>query len=296
VSNVSNEKPVLGFNVHALKGFFLSVSYIAVAPLFMLLMPTAPALSFLVVILGTIFWVRLTKSFFFWTLQSGLWSFFFALMLSTNGGASKNQKAFEGKTPISAQSLASTPVTGGFLLIDASLDNQIRGSHRVCKEVDSFSHHNADLEYYLPSQSETRCTQASVTALTIPASTTGDSAESVIVAWVVRDHRSWPRYFGDTDDPMPLTTSSGGVFSPGSAVPEKAREQACKNLAAKESLGREVNVQSCPIDAPLFWTVDIEPMELTVKSLLPLTTILIGFHSVIAWIIVLITVLKRAFR
>jgi hypothetical protein len=92
---------------------------------------------------------------------------------------------------------------------------------------------------------------------------------------------------------MPLTTSSGGVFASGSSVPEKAREQACKNWAAKESLGGEVNPQHCPIDAPLFWTVDIAPMEITVAKTLPLSKIIIGFHSVVAWIIVLIAVLSR---
>jgi hypothetical protein len=291
-----DEKSVLGFNAHSFTGYFLSVVFIAVVPLFMLLMPTAPALSFLVVLVATVLWVYLTKSFLFWTLQSGFYVCFMALGMSGNGAASKNQKAFEGKTPISAQSLASTPVTGEFLLVDASLDNQIKGSHRACEE--------AGPQYDPVMQSltkganeETRCTEASVTALTTSASATGDSDESVIVAWVVRDRRGWPLFFGDTDDPMPLTTSSGGVFSPGSAVPEKAREQACKHLTQKESLwGQEFNVQSCPIDAPLFWTVDIVPFEMSVKKTLPLSKIIIGFHSVVAWIIVLITVLRRAFK
>lgn len=287
-----SEKPDLGFNAHSFIGYFLSVVFIAVAPLFMLLMPTAPALSFLVVLVATVLWVYLTKSFFFWTLQSGFWVCFLAFGMTTNGAASKNQKAFEGKTPISAQSLSSTPVTGEFLLIDASLDNQIKGSHRACEEAGP--QYDPMMQSLIKgANEETRCTEASVTALTTSASATGDSDESVIVAWVVRDRRGWPRYFGDTDDPMPLTTSSGGVFASGSGVPEKAREQACKNWTAKESLGGEVNPQPCPIDAPLFWTVDIVPTDMSVKKMIPLSQMIIGFHSVVAWIIVLITVISR---
>mgnify|MGYP005642349845 CR=1 FL=1 len=83
----TSEKPDLGFNTHSFIGYFLSVVFIAVAPLFMLLMPTAPALSFLVVLVATVLWVSLTKSFFFWTLQSGFWVCFLAFGMTTTGAA-----------------------------------------------------------------------------------------------------------------------------------------------------------------------------------------------------------------
>lgn len=290
----TTQNPHLGFNTHAFKGYVLSLVFLAIAPLFMLLMPTAPVLSLLVVLVVTFFWVRRTKPFFFWTLQSGLWACILSLMISTNAGASKNKKAFEGKVPISAQSLASNPVTGEFLLRDASLNRKIMGSHRSCREVGP-QYDPMMQSLTKGANEERRCTQASVTALTTSASATGDSDESVIVAWVVRDRRGWPRYFGDTDDPMPLTTSSGGVFSPGSAVPEKARAQACTNLAAKKSSGQVPEALVCPVDAPLFWTVDIAPIDLTIGSTLEVSKLLLLFHSGIAWIIVLLTALKRAF-
>ena len=162
------------------------------APWLMLLVPTAPTLSLLAMVVISVLWVRLTKRYFFWSLASGFWVCFLAFALSTLGPAAKNKKALEDSVPISAQTLAVAVPAGRFLLSGVSLDNSIKGSYRHCKLV---------LEGTDPPVETERCSSASVTALTRPAK---DAGEAVIVGWLVRDRRGWPKFFGDRDLIIPL--------------------------------------------------------------------------------------------
>jgi hypothetical protein len=287
VSEPDKKPAVLGFNLHSLLGYLLSVVFIAVAPLLMLLRPTAPVLSVLVVLVVTILWVRRTKRFFFWTLQSGLWVLFLAFGASTQGCAHKNKQALEGEEPISAQSLKETPASGLFLLSGASLDPSTVGSYRNCEDVWVSG---ADGEPFAFRQR--RCTSASVTALKAPLD---ESGESEIVGWVVRDDRAWPRFFGDSD-PLPLTTSSGGMLGSRSEAAEHARKEACESWGRWQSLGRAPKDRPCPADAPLFYPVDTVPVEITIGGSLKISSMVIGLHSASGWLIVLWLVFKRALK
>jgi hypothetical protein len=293
----SSEKPDLGFNRHTLLGFLVSVFFIGVTPLIMFpaRTGTAPLFFFLFFLVATIFYVRGTRRFLFWTLQSGVWACVIALGLITTGIAFKNKEIVESKGPISVQSLKENPPTGPFLLSGASLDTKTAGSYRWCRQVSI----GQDLRYPDQTSYTEKCDDVGVTALVAPGK---ESGESEIVGWVVQKNMlvALPKFFGDSA-PFPLTTSPG-MFSKDQSHSIKARENASINTCLKwANAGTEnfsvTNYLACPaLHAPFLYPVNIVVPNNLFESTTQITGGAIGLHAFFGWLIVLCLVLKRGMK
>ena len=282
------DKPALGFNLHTLQGYLLSVGFIVVVPLMIPANNAGVLLCAIAFPIVAILWVRKTKRFYFWTAQSIAYALLLALVEATQGEAVENQEAFEDKVPISAESLLNAPVSGDFLLSGASLDNSLLGSYENCTQTPSNWDEWPEPKFHIQ---EKRCTSATVTALK---ATLEEGAEAAIIGWVVRDKRPWPRFFGDRA-PLPLRTYGGGFLGTQSSTAEQARENACKNWKQWQEAGRVPQGRSCPADAPLLYPVNTVTGPVA-DNLSAFYLFMIGLHSVIGWFLVLLSVIARAIR
>jgi hypothetical protein len=285
-------KPDLGFNRHTLLGFLLSVFFIGVTPLIMFpaRTGTAPLFSFLVFFVGTIFYVRGTRRFLFWTLQSAVWAFLIASFLVGAGSTQKTKEVLESKGPISVQSLKENPPTGPFLLSGASLDTKTVGSYRWCRRVSTGMD---PVDHGTASYTE-RCTDVGVTALVAPGK---ESGESEIVGWVVQKDMlvALPKFFGDSA-PFPLTTSPDSLFKSAKSPLPKARLDARWKWAKANAQKLVPEGFSIPgKDAPFLYPVNIVVKGVP-KTTIQITGIAIGLHAFFGWFVVLCLVLKRGMK
>ena len=277
----------LGFNRATLVDYVLGSAFVLFSSLSLLPFAATPLLGVLVfgvLCAGFAYSLRGRR---FWMVPALAWGCFISLLVGLRNSDVPEAIEVRDKVPLAASQLDQAPRKGPFLVSGAVLDSGRRGDWEECRSPLQNDPFRQPFRYNVADPKEV-CSSAAVLALR-----RSDTQE--VVAWVLRDYRSWPKFF-DESTVFAFTRDLGGIMGSRSEPARLAREAACESWKKEQEWGEIPKEEACPADAPILWPVAQVADPVSADRVMSVSVMVWQIYSVFGWLLVGVRVLRNRIK